>query len=141
MTMKQCVKGFRSLQLLKGLGIIIENDDIDSDLDSLAFFVNEIYRKCKEEGITPTIVTAWITDLLDFSSENYQNLYENSKKGMKMLSKGNQNGGKRTLTFVSVISDFIEKKKKELGDLFKKGKNISEEINRYELQKRTNRKN
>jgi hypothetical protein len=41
-TMKQCAKGLRFLQLLKGLGIIIENDDIDSDLDSLAFFVNEI---------------------------------------------------------------------------------------------------
>lgn len=52
-----------------------------------------------------------------------------------MLSKGNQTGGKRTLTFVSVISDFIEKKK-ELGDLSKKGKKISEEINQYELQKR-----
>ena len=120
---------------MKSLGIIIENDDIDSDLDSLAFFVNEIYRKCKEEGITPTVVTAWITDLIDFSSENYQYLYENSKNDMKMLSKGNQTGGKRTLTFVSVISDFIEKKK-ELGDLSKKGKKISEEINQYELQKR-----
>lgn len=121
---------------MKSLGIIIENDDIDSDLDSLAFFVNEIYRKCKEEGITPTVVTAWITDLIDFSSENYQYLYENSKNDMKMLSKGNQTSGKRTLTFVSVISDFIEKKKKELGDLSKKGKKISEEINQYELQKR-----
>ena len=29
---------------------------------------------------------------------------------------------KETLTFVSVISDFIEQKKKELGDLTEKGK-------------------
>jgi hypothetical protein len=58
MTIKQCFKGFRFLQLLKGLGIIIENDDIDSDLDSLAIFVNEIYKKCKDESITPTIATA-----------------------------------------------------------------------------------
>ena len=38
MTIKHCTKGFRFLQLLKGLGITIENDDIDSDLDNLVFF-------------------------------------------------------------------------------------------------------
>ena len=135
-TMKQCAKGLRFLQLLKGLGIIIENDDIDSDLDSLSFFINEIYTKCKERGITPTVVTAWITDLMDFSTENYGYLYENGKNGMKMLSKENQTGRKEPLTFVSVISDFIEKKKKEIGDLSKNEKKISEEINQYELQKR-----
>ncbi len=135
MTMKQCAKGLRFLQLLKGLGIIIENDDIDSDLDSLAFFVNEIYTKCKERGITPTVVTAWITDLMDFSTENYGYLYENDKNGIKMLSTENQNGRKEPLTFVSVVSDFIEQEKKELGDLSKKGKKILQEINQYELQK------
>ena len=40
------------------------------------------------------------------------------------------------MTFVSVISDFIEQKKRELGDLSEKEKKIAEEINRYELQKR-----
>jgi hypothetical protein len=136
MTIKHCIKGFRFLQLLKGLGIIIENDDIDSDLDSLAFFVNEIYKKCKEEGITPIVVTAWITDLLDFSSENYGYLYESSKNYTKKISNKNQNSEKRALTFVSVISDFIEQKKRELGDLSKKGKEISEEFNRYTIQKK-----
>ena len=67
MTINQCIKGFRFLQLLKGLGITIENDDIDSDLESLDFFVNEIYKKCKEKGMTPTVLTTWITDLLNFS--------------------------------------------------------------------------
>ena len=136
MTIKQCFKGFRFLQLLKELGIVIENDDIDSDLYSLAFFVNEIYKKCKEESITPTVVTAWITDLLNFSTENYGYLYESSKNYTKILSNKNQPNEKRALTFVSVISDFIEQKKRELGDLSKKGKEISEEIYRYELQKR-----
>ncbi len=137
-TMKQCAKGLRFLQLLKGLGIIIENDDIDSDLDSLSFFINEIYTKCKERGITPTIVTTWITDLMDFSTENYGYLYENAKNGMKMVSNKNPTGRKEALTFVSVISDFIEKKKKELEDLSKNEKKISEEINQYELQEREN---
>jgi hypothetical protein len=91
MTIKQCIKGFRFLQLLKGLEIAIENDDIDSDLDSLAFFVNEIYKKCKEKGMTSTVVTTWITDLLNFSSDNYGYLYESSKKNMKSLSNENQN--------------------------------------------------
>jgi len=135
-TMKQCAKGLRFLQLLKGLKIIIENDDIDSDLDSLAFFVNEIYIKCKEEGMNPTVVTAWISDLIDFSTENYGYLYENSKTNLKMISNGNQNSEERILTSVSVISDFIEKKKKELVDLSKNGKRISEEINQYEVQRR-----
>jgi hypothetical protein len=135
MTIKQCIKGFRFLQLLKGLEIAIENDDIDSDLDSLTFFVNEIYKKCKEKGMTSTVVTTWITDLLNFSSDNYGYLYESSKKNMKLLSNDNQNSEKRALTFVSVVSDFIEQKKMELGYLSEKQKMIREEINRYELQK------
>jgi hypothetical protein len=134
-TMKQCAKGLRFLQLLKGLEIMIENDDIDSDLDSLSFFVNDIYTKCKERGISPTVVTTWITDLMDFSTENYGYVYENAKNGIKMSSKENQTDRKEPLTCVSVISDFIEKKKKEIGDQSKNEKKISEEINQYELQK------
>jgi len=40
MTMKQLAKGFRTLQLLKALGIKDkgEDTDIDSDLNSLTFF-------------------------------------------------------------------------------------------------------
>ncbi len=136
MTIKHGIKGFRFLQLLKGLGITIENDDIDSDLDSLTFFVNEIYKKCKEEGINPAVLTAWIDDLLNFSNENYKHLYESSKKNMEILLDKNQTTEKRTLTFVSVIADFIEQKKRDLGYLSKKEKEISEEINQYELQKR-----
>ncbi len=136
MTMKQCIKGLRFLHLLKGLKIVIENDDIDSDLDSLSFFINEIYIKCKEGGITPTVVTTWITDLMDFSTENYGYSYENDKNEIKMSSKENQTGRKEPLTFVSVISDFIEQEKRELVDLSKKRKNLSEEINQKELQKR-----
>ena len=135
MTIKQCIKGFRFLQILKGLEITIETDDIDSDLDSLVFFVNEIYKKCKEKGMTPTVITAWIYDLLNFSTENYGYLYEGSKKHTKRLSNKNQPNENRALTFVSVVSYFIEQKKRELGDLTKKEKEISEEINRYELQK------
>ena len=135
MTIKQCIKGFRFLQILKGLEITIETDDIDSDLDSLAFFVNEIYKKCKEKGMTPTVITTWIYDLLNFSTENYGYLYESSKKHTKILSNENQTNENRALTFVSVVSDFIEQKKMELGDITKKEKEISEEINRYELQK------
>lgn len=102
---------------MKRLGIAIENEDIDSDLDSLSYFVNEIYIKCNEVGMNPTVVTAWIDDLLNFSTENYGYLYENSEKGMKRVSTKNQNSEKTPLTFVSVISDFVEQKKKELGDL------------------------
>jgi hypothetical protein len=49
MTMKQLAKGFRTLQLLKALGITDESEDIDidSDLNSLTFFINEIYKNVK----------------------------------------------------------------------------------------------
>ena len=114
MTIKQCIKGFRFLQILKGLEITIETDDIDSDLDSLVFFVNEIYKKCKEKGMTPTVITAWIYDLLNFSTENYGYLYEGSKKHTKRLSNKNQPNENRALTFVSVVSYFIEQKKGNL---------------------------
>ena len=59
---------------------------------------------------------------MDFSTENYDYLYENDKNGIKMSSKENQTGRKEPLTFVSVISDFIEQKKKELVDLSKNEK-------------------
>lgn len=39
---KQCAKGLRFLQLLKGLKIIIENDDIDSDLEVMRFGLEEL---------------------------------------------------------------------------------------------------
>ncbi len=87
-------------------------------------------------GITPTVTTAWITDLMDFSYENYGYLYENSKNHIKRLSNKNQPSEKRDLTFISVVSDFIEQKKRELGELTEKGKKIGEEINQYESTKR-----
>ena len=134
MTIKQCTKGFRFLQILKGLGIAIENDDIDSDLNSLSYFVNEIYKKCEEVGITPNVVTAWIDDLLYFSTENYGYLYESSKNHTERPSNENQNSEKRALTFVSVVSDFVEQKKRKLGDLSEQEKKIRKEIKEYELQ-------
>ena len=58
------------------------------------------------------------------------------EKVLKVLLNKNQNSEKKPLTFVSVISDFIEQKKRELGDLSKKGKKIGEEINQYTFQKK-----
>ena len=80
--------------------------------------------------MTPTVVTSWITDLLNFSTENYRYLYESSKIHTERASNE-----KEALTFVSVVSYFIEQKKRELGDLFEKGKKIREEIIVYELQR------
>ncbi|WP_415311146.1 hypothetical protein [Candidatus Nitrosocosmicus sp. FF01] len=66
---RQCAKGFRILQSLKKFDIVKENEAVDSDIDDLSFFINEIYLKCKEYGIGPNIITAWITDLLNFTSQ------------------------------------------------------------------------
>jgi uncharacterized protein YeeX (DUF496 family) len=86
--------------------------------------------------MNPTVVTAWIDDILNFSTENYGYLYENGEKGMKRVSTKNQNSEKTPLTFVSVISDFVEQKKKELGDLSEREKKMGEQINVYDYQKR-----
>ena len=87
MTIKNCIKGFRFLQILKGLGITIENDYIDSDLESLAFFVNEIYKKCKDVGITPAVITAWVTDLISLLkiTATYMKIVEIIRIGYKII--------------------------------------------------------
>ena len=89
MTINQLAQGYRTLQLLKGLGIPAESTDIDRDIDGLTFFVNEIYSKCKEYGINSKNIVNWITDLTEFTSKNYLNLY-NSEDSRLQLKDMNQ---------------------------------------------------
>ena len=78
----QCAKGFRTINILKGFGI--ENDDIDDDDDDdddgngitdnsngykeFSTFVEDVYKNCKTLNISPAVILSWIKDLLDFNS-------------------------------------------------------------------------
>ena len=75
----QCAKGFRTLNILKGFGI--ENEDIEDDDDDddgitdnsngykeFSTFVEDVYKNCKTQNISPAITLSWIKDLLDFNS-------------------------------------------------------------------------
>ena len=86
LSMQQCAQGHRMAQLMKGLGIDDDDEDADgyttgsnnssngigNDINiegkkmDFPSFVKEIYSNCKNLGITPTIISSWIKDMLDF---------------------------------------------------------------------------
>lgn len=70
----QCAQGFRMINILKNLGIHEVDDDVDDGIDNkyggnyneFSSFIEDIYKNCKREGVTPSIIPAWIKDLFDF---------------------------------------------------------------------------
>jgi hypothetical protein len=134
LNVRECAKGYRFLQLLKKFKIVEENDYIDSDLDGLSFFVNEIYLKCRGYGIGPNTITSWVVDLLNFTIQNYQYLYniDNSISPSISSASVEQIDENKVLPSVSLISDFIEGKKKVLEQLFKNDKDIRDAIKEHE---------
>lgn len=133
---RECAKGFRILQLLKKFNIVEENENVDSDIDDLSFFVNEIYLKCNGYGIGPNIVTAWLIDLLNFTVKNYQYLYKVNRKTSPGSSSAliNHIDKNNVVPSVSLISDFIEGKKKELEQLLQAERNTRNTIRKHEEQ-------
>jgi hypothetical protein len=73
---------------------------------------------------------------MDFASKNYAYLYESSKNRMPTPSKENQTDAKKIIPFISMISGFIETKKKRIEDLQKYKNAIAKEIIRYEIQRK-----
>ena len=59
-----CAKGLRTLVIFKKNGI---NDD--DDQKEVIYFLKEIYTQCQEIGFTPQQIFAYISDILEFSSE------------------------------------------------------------------------
>jgi len=114
---RQCAKGFRLFQLLKKFNIVVEeNEHIDSDIDDLTFFVNEIYLKCKGYGISPSTVNAWLVDLLNFTIKNYEYLYKEKSHPSGSVEPMGENN---LVPSISLISVFIERKKRELEQIFR----------------------
>jgi len=85
-SVKQCEEGYRIVQLLKNLGINGEtdgygrngNNDYSDPNKGIISFIEETFQSCKRLGISPSIVPAWITDLLDFYCYGYGYSHNNN---------------------------------------------------------------
>ena len=64
LTVSDCAKGFRLLMIFRKYGIKEE-----AGQDMVTYFLEEIYTTCQEVGLTPRQVFAYISDIIEFSSE------------------------------------------------------------------------
>src|SRR5215217_4970760 len=64
LTVSDCYNGLRMLMMLKKYGI-----KDDESQEKVPYFLNEIYTRCREVGLTPQQVFDYIGDILKFSSE------------------------------------------------------------------------
>jgi hypothetical protein len=64
LTVSDCYNGLRMLMMLKKYGI-----QDDESQEKVPYFLNEIYTRCREVGLTPQQVFDYIGDILKFSSE------------------------------------------------------------------------
>ena len=114
----------------------------DSRGYQINYFVNEIYKSCKNHGIKPSIIIEWIQDLFHFysvisrqSSEetinfrNYQNQNSNEQEEEKSLKEDLlDDETNNEIPLISRVSFFIEQKKKEINQLSSVRSTIIEEI-------------
>ena len=141
LSIQQCAQGYRMAQLMKGLGIEDEDGDADAyttDSNSSSngisndiniegkkmdfpSFVKEIYSNCKNLGITPTIISSWIKDMLDF----YRSYSDNTPDSLSDIK----------IPFISQLSFHIDQKKNECANLESYKKRLKEDIQNLEIQK------
>ena len=101
MTMAQCARGYRIVQLMDSLGIsdndYYENEDTEGDYSSTSStnygkkidfltFVKDIYMNCKQFEINPSNLFSWIKDLFDYRSC----LIDDDIKSVSLNSQQNQ---------------------------------------------------
>lgn len=164
-TIKQCAQSFRFIQILANFGI--KDDITDSDYstnaisgnmgkhdgshptarDNFFYFIEYIYKKCKNTGIKPANVIGWMQDLIDFSSFFIEN---NGNNPTSIEGNGNVNqhhDTKKNHPFedpaeienkpplISEISGYIEQKKLKAQHLDVNKKNLQKEISGLEEQK------
>ena len=80
---------------------IIDSKDVKkknikkSKIQDFSFFVNEIYRNCIKQGISPIVVPYWIKDLMDIfnnsDSRNHSAAVLNSNYILEYNNKENEN--------------------------------------------------
>ncbi len=169
---KQYAEGLRIVQLLKNLGIKGETDcyggngNNDSDPNKeIILFIEEIYQSCKRLGISPSIVPAWIRDLLDFYGHGYgygygyghnnnnrnslasindwygQDIHVESEEYCYQQSPDTTKPNKQNpplddgVIFISQIPHYIAQKKKEYGMLKADKQDLIKEIGTLDYKK------
>ncbi len=98
-SVKQCAEGYRIVQLLKNRGINGETDGYGYNANNdnngnnegdpnkeIISFIEETYQSCKKFGISPSIVPAWIRDLLDLFGYRYGYSHNNKNHRNSMAS-------------------------------------------------------
>lgn len=111
-----------------------------------SYFVEDIYQKCKNHNIKPSIVVGWIEDLFSFYSVSYNQLTDD---GIDKYSKADQKNTNVAefqrsgsdeiyhpeLPLTSNVSSFIKDKKKNIKYLENKKNSISTDISVLEKQR------
>ncbi len=79
LSVKQCVDGYRTAQLMRKTGILSEDENDKDNSEEFTTFVNEIYLNCKDAGIDPPSLVRGILDLFDCFSVSIDNNNDNNR--------------------------------------------------------------
>ena len=104
--------------------------------NKIIYFLDHIYKNCKNLGITPNIMTEWIEDLLssfhDFATEidkdNDYNDMTSSGINNAAEKKENDRNIRKEIPFLSSVTFYIKQKKKRIRHLENIKISISKEI-------------
>ncbi len=150
-SINQCAQDFRTLQLLKSLGIGEVGDGDGDTASEITSFIGAIHTQCKNLGITPAIALLWIRNLLDcnlYSTErrtqaSVGTLQKNSistphrdkTDSGSQIWQGPSTPPESKVPFISQVSNIIDKKRKECVKLEDYRKKINEEIEKAVFQR------
>jgi hypothetical protein len=104
--------------------------------NKIIYFLDHIYKNCKNLGITPNIMTEWIEDLLlsfyDFATEidkdNDYNDMTSSGINNAAEKKENDLNRRKEIPFVSSVTFYIKQKEERIRHLKKIKISVSKEI-------------
>ena len=193
-TIEQCVQGYRTIHILKQLGVdddgsegwVHKDEEIEDDersgnqspdihykesliafkipkstnlaqkspkenknsidINQFSYFVEAVYKNCKDHKIKPSIIVRWINDLFNFYSirdneSRDDTIYKDSNTHRKNTdieefrsSRLDENYDNK-IPFISEVSNFITNKRKSIIYLEKKKNSITDDIAILEKQK------
>ena len=114
LTISDCAKGLRMLMLLKKYEI-----EDDENEERVTYFLNELYSKSQEVGLTPQQVFDYIGDILKFSSKiSISQIPDYLKKKIEE-KKEIESGVQKISTKIKELSNIQEEKEQEIERLSK----------------------
>ncbi len=196
-TIEECVRGYRTAQILKQFGVegddeleerVYGDEEIEDDERSekpnpdthykkessidlkppnpnslfpkiskenknsmvktyqFSYFVEDIYKECKNHNIKPSIVIRWIEDLFSFYSvsynqstddniDTYSKVDQKNTNVMEFQRSGSDEIYHPELPLISNVSSFIKDKKKNMKYLESKKNSIFTDISVLEKQR------